>query len=229
MHLVELSDCTIPPQGRGKGLDHVVFRLASGDVWSIHSENSDDAHLLLKVLATLARPVSGTYRFMGDVLDFSDYRNLLSVKKQIAYVASDSAMISNESIRDNLLLMRNYFENSLSLKLEAETLELCRILGIEDKLDMRPASLDVLDVRSAIFVRELMKSPKLLLLERPEDLISHTKYAGFRLVLKNLLQNNISVVFMSNDKKFVKSFSSHNLLISDGKLLEAGLWAKSTG
>lgn len=222
MHLIELTDSTTLPQARGKGLDRIAFRLTPGEVWSIRSEDPDDAHLFLKVLSTLTRPKSGSYRFMGAALDFSDYRNLLSVKKQIGYVASDSAMISNRTIRENLLLMRHYFENSLSLTLDDDAMELCRILGIEDRLDLRPAALDVLDVRGAIFVRELMKFPKVLLLERPEDLIAHTRYAGFRSILKDLLPTGVSLVFISYDEEFVGSFAARNLLISNGKLSESG-------
>ena len=92
---------------------------------SIKADLPDDAHLLLKGIAMLERPANGAYRFMEKKINFSDHRNLLPYKKKIGYITSDASMISNMSIRENLLLMRYYFENSLSLDIKDNVKNLC--------------------------------------------------------------------------------------------------------
>ncbi len=218
MQLIELSDYTLCPIGTGNGINGFYFSLSEGDICSIDADSPDDAHLLLKAIATLVRPVQGTYMFMGKKLDFSNYRNLLPCKKQIGYITSDAAMISNLSIRENLLLMRYYFENSLSLDIDEKTAKLCRNFNIYDKLNLRPGDLQRIELRAAIAIRELLKSPAILLIERPENFIMRSQFDMFMEILKDTLLSGLPLVFISYDKDFVNEFSNRNILISGGKL-----------
>ena len=218
MHLFELSNYSLAPTGSGNGLDGFYLALSKGDIYSIQADLLDDAHNLLRGLATLTHPIKGTYLFMGEKLDFSDYRKLLPCKKKIGYIAPDSAMISNRTIRENLLLKRNYFENSLSIDLDANTANLCRLFNIEKELDMRPAALNPLDLRLAITIRELTKSPEILLLNRPEDFVGQTNFDLFTDIFKDLLVSELPVVLLSHHIAFIEQFSTKKILITDGDL-----------
>ncbi|MBC8199581.1 MAG: ATP-binding cassette domain-containing protein [Desulfobacterales bacterium] len=219
MKLIELSDYTLAPIGQGNGLNQFYFDLSKGDVCSIQADLPDDAHLLLKAIAMLEHPTEGAYRFMGKKINFSDQRNLLPYKKKIGYITIDASMISNMSIRENLLLMRYYFENSLSLDIKDNVKNLCAVFDIYDKLDMRPGELRPTELRSAIVIRELAKSPDILLFERPEDFIRHEKFDLFVKLFKEMLLAGLPVVFISYHTDFVKEFSNRNILISGGNLM----------
>jgi len=219
MKLIELSDYTLSPTGTGNGLNRFYFSLSKGDACSVQADSPDDAHLLLKGIAMLERPANGAYRFMGEKINFSDHRNLLPYKKKMGYITSDASMISNMSIRENLLLMRYYFENSLSLDIKDNVKNLCVLFDIYDKLDVRPGALRPTELRSAIAIRELTKSPDILLFERPEDFIRRTKFDLFVKLLKEMLLAGLPVVFISYDADFVKEFSNRKILISGGNLM----------
>lgn len=218
MKLIELSDYTLSPIGTGNGLNRFCFGLSKGDVYSIQADLPDDAHLLLKAIAMLEHPTEGAYRFMGEKINFSDHRNLLPYKKKIGYITTDASMISNMSIRENLLLMRYYFENSFFLDLSDNVKNLCAVFDIYDKLDMRPGKLRPTELRSAITIRELAKQPDVLLFERPEDFIRHEKFDLFVKLLKEMLLAGLPVVFISYHTDFVKEFSKREILISGGNL-----------
>lgn len=220
MYLIELSNYSLVVEGFGNPLKDIYFTLAQGDAYAIRAAAAD-AHIFLKALATLVGPQSGTYRYMGKVIDFSDYRNLLPFKKKIGYVGQNSAMLSNKTVRENLLLMRSYFENSLSLEIDEKILKLCRIFNIEDKLDIRPGELQPVDLRNAIAIRELAKSFDVLLLERPEDYFSYNSFGLFNEILKDILEHGYGVVFFSNNQNFVDAFANKEVLIIDGTLAEA--------
>jgi ABC-type ATPase involved in cell division len=218
MHLIELSDYTLARPENGNGIKTFNFSLSRGEVCSIHSDSFDDAHLLIQALATLVHPLQGEYRFQGQVIEFSDYRDVLFCKKKIGYIASGSAMLSNKTVRENLLLSRCYFENSLSLTLDENVLRLCRIFGIQNKLDLRSSEINQLDSRIAISIRELTKPLELLLLERPEDFIKHSQFGLFMQILKDVILSEVPVVFVSYNKNFVEKFSNKKILISGGTL-----------
>jgi ABC-type ATPase involved in cell division len=210
MRLIELSDYTLPPTGTGSGIKKFYFTLSKGDVCYIHADFPDDAHLFLRAVAMLVHSESGTYRFAGEKIDFSDHTNLLSYKKKIGYVTNDASMISNMSVRENLLLMRYYFENSLSLDIDDNVKNLCTVFDIYDKLDIRPGDLRPIEL--------ITKSPDILLLERPEDFVGKTKFNFLIELLKKMSLSGLPVIFISYDTDFVKEFFNRQILISGGNL-----------
>ena len=218
MYLINLVDYTIDSLEKDCGFDKLNFVLSRDDAFAINADFSDRAHMFLKALAMRVKPVSGDFYFKDKKVDFSDYRNLLSLKKKIGYIASDSAMIGNITVRENLLYSRYYFENSLSLSLDETTKKLCENFGIYDKLDMRSGRLRSVDLRIAIAIRELVKSPDMLLLERPEDFVGHDHFDLFVEILRDMVLAKIPLVFISYNKDFIKEFSNKQILLKGGAL-----------
>jgi ABC-type ATPase involved in cell division len=216
MHMIELKDYTLAPQGSGNGVRNIYFELSPGDVVAIKTDTPDDGHAFLRALATLDPPLCGQYRFCGRDLDFSDYRHLLPVKKKIAYVAPDTAMLSNRTIRENLLFMRYYFEDSLSIKLDETVEQLCRQFGIYDKLDLRPGGLNPLDLEISIYIKEMSKAPELILINSPEDFIGHTKTELVLEHFQQVVKSGLPVVFLSYDKDFTAAFANRTAKIEQG-------------
>lgn len=215
MNLIELSDYRIAST-RPEGLAWEHLALCVGDVCAVKAASPVDAALFLRALTTLVSPKSGVYRFDGQTLDFSDYRKLLLYKKRIGYITAESNMISNRSIRENLLLMRNYHENSLTLSLDERTEDLCRRFDIHDKLDLRPGQLRPFELRYAVAVRELTKASDLMLLDRPEDFIGQDKLDLFSEILKSDIIPGQVVVFFSLDRYFVKTHANCEIRIDEG-------------
>ncbi len=194
--------------------------MAPGDVVSISTDSADDALNFLKALATLVHPLQGEYRYKESMLDFSDYRNLLDTKKNIGFITSHAALISNLTVRQNLLLMNAYFANSFSTQLDSRTQELCRLFSLQDKLEMRPADLTDHDYRFVVTVRELSKTPEMLLMEYPEKYIGIANLETLSTVLFNMLGGNMCLVFLSEYRHFIETFSKRELVISKGTIQE---------
>ncbi len=218
MYINELIDYSVFSDNQEVGLTISYFSLSRGDACCIHTDSFDNAHLFLKALATLVPPFNGTYRFKEQKLDFSDYRSLLPIKKNIGYIAPDTALLSNRTVEENLLLTRYYYENALDLSLDEKTMDMCNQFGIENKLNFRPADLDVTDLRAAITIRELNKSLDLLLLERPEDFVGHSKFNFFIENVEKILQTGVPVVFFSNDDMFINRFSNRTVIIRNMRI-----------
>jgi ABC-type Na+ transport system ATPase subunit NatA len=197
------------------------FSLDRGEVCNLSPDSIDDGLTFLKVLATLIPPLHGTYRYQGKPLDFSDCSNLLPVKKKIGFITSHSALISNLTIRENLVWNQAYYENTTSMELDNETRKLCDLFRVQPMIDLRPSDISPRDCHLAITIRELAKSPQILLLENPEDFIGLANFGIFWDVMAALVREKVPVVFLSNSKSFIQAFSNRKLVISQGKLREA--------
>jgi ABC-type Na+ transport system ATPase subunit NatA len=220
MNLIELTEYSFISNKTGRPFQPFNFFLAPGDTVSVSTDSADDALSLLKALATLIYPLRGEYRYRENRLDFSNYRNLLDIKKNIGFVTSHSALISNLTVRENLLLMNAYFMNSFSKQLNHRTQELCEMFSLEDKLELRPAALTEHDYHFAVTVKELIKKPALLLMEYPEKFVGIVNLEIFNTVLSDMLSNGMCAVFLSEYQDFIETFSRRELVISKGTIQE---------
>lgn len=181
--------------------------ISTGDFLVIESDLPEQAAFFLKTLATLVPPVKGIYRFRDIPLRFSNYQDILECKKRIGYLSSGIGMISNRTIMENLLLPRYYAENRLTLSLDAETENMCDLFGLTERLLRHVTDATRWDLRAAIIVRELMKHPDILLVERPEEMVP----PGCRQALVGLLQKAYAdgkpVLLFSRDRKFIERLS----------------------
>ena len=218
MNLIELSHYSIYTKTIRKPFSPFDFYMGYGDVVSVSADSPDDVLAFFKALATIIPPLQGTYRYKDTILDFSDYRKLLTIKKSIGYITSHAALISNRTVRENLLLMRSYYDNTLSTDLDQQTRELCQIFSLDNKLELRPTMLTNHDYRYVVTVRELIKKPEILLLEYPEKYIGLKKLEAFNHILSELLSKQMSIVFLSEYKHFIETFSKRKLVISQGTL-----------
>jgi ABC-type polar amino acid transport system ATPase subunit len=214
--LIKLSDYSLKSLGDGNGLKKVNLVLSKGDVFSIKTDARDDARLFLRGMATLEPPKSGQFFYKGMKLDFSDYRSLLAYKRNVGYVASDATLITNRSVHDNLMLMRYYFENSTSIQMSEEVMDLCRAFNLGKRFDLRPHQLDPEQNRLFVIVRELSKKPEILLVERPREFLRTKSFETLKGVLRDLISKDLALVFFSTDEVFTKEFSQRPILINKG-------------
>lgn len=218
MYIIEMSDYTLPPAGSGDGIRNFNFALSHGEVCAVEAPNPDDGHQFLRAVATLAYPLNGTYRFMDNELNLKDYRELLACKKKIGYIASDAALISNLTVRQNMLIHRYYFDNDLTIGLDDQVSHMCDALGVCQKLDRRPADLNSMERQLAIVIREISKNPDVMLLERPEDFVGHSRFDMLVQLFKDWIDQSKPVVFVSSDRRLIRRFANRRILVVNGAL-----------
>ena len=216
--VIEIRDYLVESEKAGHGLKGCSLAIGSGQVLALEPSDPADGLLLLRALATLEIPRAGTYFFRGQKRRLDDYRDLLECKRSIAYIAQDAAFISNLSIRENLMLMRWYFGNSFDLDLEPEQQQLCRELGLDHKMELRPSELDPVDVQFALVVRELAKKPAVILMDRPEDLVADKRFQVLRRALEKLIRKRVPLVFTACEHDFFRQLSNRRLTLIEGRL-----------
>ena len=216
--LIRLSNYTLEALSTGSVLRDFNLVFSKGDAFSIVTDSPDDAHHLLRGIATLEPPQSGQFLYKGEPLDFSDYRNLLFYKRKIAYIASDATLVTNRSIRDNLMLMRYYFEDTISIEMSETLLHLCKLFGVDKNLDLKPHQLDPEEHRVSVIVRELAKSPEIVLVERPRVFLRTKYFEALKDILRDLIKNDLVLVFSETDKAFTNEFANKIIAIHQGKV-----------
>ncbi len=219
MNIVTLENYELQDMTTGSHLQDFNLSLATGETCSLSADDSDVAHLLTSALATLAHPISGKYIFQNTVLNFGNYQNLLAYKKQIGYFGPDAALVSNLTVRENLLLSRAYFENRLDLDLDDNVKDLCGAFQLTEKLDLRPTVLSPLDIRAAIMTREITKSLKLFILDGLEELSGHPGFDFLVTRIEHMTAAGVPLVVLCESEELVDRLTDRTVRIdSAGQL-----------
>ena len=226
MDRIEITDYVLAPHGPGCCLPPFNLTVDPGQTLAVHGDKPEEISFFLRALATLEPPVSGSYRFFGQPLDFSDYRRLLPFRRKISYMGRNSALVSNLSIRDNLMLEKAYFGNSRQPPLSEEIGRLCEVFNLSDKLDDRPAALNPLNLKAAIAIRELTKASQIIIMDGPEVLLGHPKFAYFIERIKSMTLDGAPFVFFTEDPGFIKAFAGREISIRSGCMSEKSAVAK---
>lgn len=215
--IIEISDLALAPPDASRRFSTNRLAVAHGDVIAIVSDAPIDGRYMLRILATLAQPARGVYRFHGKIVSPRDYRQCLAVKRQIGYVAADAAMISNRTLRENLLLGRFYYENDLSIDIDQTAAALCEDAGLTRKLNQRPSVLSDSELLKAITIREMVKSPAVMLVDRPENFLETVEDDGIVGHLKRMVASGTAVVFFSHSSKMT-DLSKRRLTLVEGEI-----------
>ena len=218
MSLIELSDYTLAPYGSGHGIFDFSLSVSRGDICVVDADETDDAHGFLRALATLVRPLKGVYRFKGKKIDLRHHKEALRCKRQIGYIAPDAALISNLTLRQNLMLNRYYFQNDLSLPLDERNGSLCNAFGLNEKLDKRPAALNTMESQAAIVIREVCKEPEILVVNRPEDFLGHARFDLLTQLFNQWVDHELPVVLWTHDKRLIRRYANRRIVIAKGSL-----------
>jgi ABC-type lipoprotein export system ATPase subunit len=215
--IIEIADLALAPPDSSKPYGTNRLTVTQGDVIAIVADAPIDGRYLLRILATLAQPARGIYRFKGESVNPKDYRRCLAIKRQIGYVAVDAAMISNRTLRENLLLARFYYENDLTIDIDQTAAWLCEDAGLFRKLNQRPSVLSDSELLKAITIREMVKSPAVMLVDRPENFLEIVEDNGIFSHLKRMVQSGTAVVFFSHNRKMI-DLSNRRMTMVGGEI-----------
>jgi ABC-type lipoprotein export system ATPase subunit len=217
MPIIDITNCFLDEADKRLGKFDLL--IGPGDHVLVTADSQRTVNLLFRGLATLSTPVSGHYRFNGSALDFSKHHHTLWCKKKIGYISPAMTMISNRTIMDNLLLPRCYEENTLAVTPSDELKRLCSVFNITLELDQRVAKANLRDVRMAAVIREIIKSPDIFLLERPEEMISPDRFNPFVELMKKKAATGTPLLLFSRDQKFIDNFLPNKRIVIKGNTL----------
>ena len=128
-------------------------------------------------------------------------------------------MISNRTVRENLLLSRFYYENDLFIELDETMAALCADTGLLPKLAWRPSELSDGELLKAITIRELGKSPAVMLVDRPENFMQLSENDGLFHHLENMVQSGVALIFHSHSRR-VSEIADRRLTLAAGGIRE---------
>ena len=155
------------PRGALTVLTDVSLSLARGSAISIMGPSGSGKSTLLYILGALESPSSGTVTLDGtDPFALNEREQAAFRNRHVGFVFQDHSLLPQCSVLENVLAPTLVAPGGGEGD-EARARELLRQVGLDDRLDHRPAELSGGEKQRAALARALIRNPVLLLCDEP--------------------------------------------------------------
>lgn len=182
------------------GLSNFDLTLDIQSVTLLRAKDEDVAKAVLNAIIGLDELISGTLTIDGEKLE--DYVRDIPLPKVFGYVFDEGIMLSNLTLRENLLLpYRMIADKTADDNFDAEITEWMRRFELEVDLNLRPDFVKPSIQKVLGFIRPLLFAPKLLLIDNPYYLLNDAQRKAVYRELRELKKDHLMLI-ISTDTDF---------------------------
>lgn len=175
----------------------------------------------LKLLAGLITPTSGSITFEDKEIHAMSIKENEVFRKKAAFMFQDSALWANQDIYHNLELPLQLHYPDMSPEDRKEKIQkYAELVEYTKPLNVRPAALSIGEQKKISFARALICEPDLLFLDEPTESIDEKTEDLFISILKDFINQNKTVVYVSHDNYLINSFLCDKIYFEDGEIKE---------
>jgi phospholipid/cholesterol/gamma-HCH transport system ATP-binding protein len=137
--------------------------VALNEVVLIEGVDPATAEPLLEVAATIQSPVVGVVRHWGQIAETLPREELYQLRARIAYISSRQVLLRRLSLGENIALAPCYHQGYTEMEALEPHADLLEHLKLQAHLDQFPAQVSAVVYARALWARELLKRPELIL------------------------------------------------------------------
>ncbi|MEM6382205.1 MAG: molybdenum ABC transporter ATP-binding protein [Pseudomonadota bacterium] len=192
----------------------------TGSVAAVFGPSGSGKSTLLKAIAGLITPESGRIA-LGDrvMFDAATRTNVPVHQRRVGMVFQDARLFPHLSVRRNL----TYGARGQGQASVTDVREMAAFLGLENKLDRKPAGLSGGEAQRVAIGRALLSKPDLLMLDEPLAGLDQARKHSVLSLLETLrTQWDIPIVYVSHARDEVVRIADTLVVVADGVASEAG-------
>lgn len=196
----------------GRILDDISFQQRRHQKIAIAGETGSGKSSLLKIIAGLVQPDSGSVWFEGERVDGRDA--LVPGHPHIAYLAQDFDLPKSLRVEQVLEYARK--------QTSTEQKHLYEICHIEHLLKRRTNELSGGERQRVAIARLLIGSPRLLLLDEPYTNLDRIHKLLLKRVIDEVSRLGISCMMISHEPQELLSWAESLIILRHGKMVQRG-------
>jgi sodium transport system ATP-binding protein len=143
-------------------VDNLSFSVQAGEVYGLLGPNGAGKTTTLRMLLGMLRPSAGSATIEG----FSSLLHPQEVKRRVGLVSASAGLYPHLSVREMLMFFADLYAVPPALAV-TELKRISRLLGLEELLDRRCATLSTGQKQRVNLARALIHRPPVLLLDEP--------------------------------------------------------------
>ena len=203
--------------GSVTAIDDISLSVDKGSFTALLGPSGCGKSTLLRMIAGLERITAGQC-----FLDGADVTDMAPAKRRIAMVFQSYALYPHMTVRQNIAFSLSLAGASRKEQNE-RTLEVARILQLEDYLNRRPAELSGGQRQRVAIGRALVRKPEVFLFDEPLSNLDAKLRVQMRLELAKLHANlRATMIYVTHDQTEAMTLADKIVVLDKGKIAQIG-------
>lgn len=200
--------------------DDVSLSLPMGKIMHVTGPSGHGQSTLLKILALLSAPTTGTIRVNGEPVSEMTFEEFLPWRIEIGYTFEGGGLLANRTLEENLILPHLYHNLSEPDEVKESIRSIAKRFKFDAFLERRPAMVSGGLRKLITILRPVLLRPSFLLMDDPfSGLDPETARELEKLVLELRAKSEIETVyFTSRDETWPGRLGAQQLWVENGKL-----------
>jgi simple sugar transport system ATP-binding protein len=208
--------------------DHIDLELEQGSVLTLLGENGAGKSTLMNILYGLYIPDEGEIFVRGKKADIKGPNDAIDLG--IGMVHQHFMLVPVLTVTENVMLGMESLKNSVILDREsaAERIrEISELYGLEVDPDALIEDLPVGIQQRVEIIKLLYRNADILILDEPTAVLTPQEVQGFFRIVRSLVSQGKSVIFISHKLKEVLEISDNIVILRAGRVVGATTPAES--
>jgi putative ABC transport system ATP-binding protein len=202
-----------------EALRGVNLQIEAGEFISILGPSGSGKSTMLNLIGALDKPTSGKLLIDGVDISTLNDNQLAELRIKIGFVFQFFNLIPRLTARDNVELAMS-IANMTKQKRRERATELLEIVGLNERMNHKPAELSGGQQQRVAIARALANNPKFLLLDEPTGNVdSKTAREVMEIIHKLNVEKGVSIIMVTHDEKLAHE-AKRTVRMIDGDIAE---------
>ena len=207
-------------------LNDISLTVEKGEVVAFLGTPGSGKSTALKTIAGIAIPTRGKILFEGKDIMSMNHKENVKFRGRCGFMFQNSALWANQDIFHNFLLpLQIHFPDLEAEDYKKIITEICKIVGYDRSLNIRPADLSIGEQKRIGLGRALICNPEILFLDEPTESLDEDTRKLVAKILKKFIKEGNTVVFVSHDVDFINTFVCNKYYFDKGSIVDRVLCA----
>lgn len=201
-------------------LEDVSIEIPTKKVIEVRGWQGAGRSTVLKLLAGLVSPTSGSYLMNGEHTENMSFEDFIKYRMRIGFSFEYGGLINNKTIRENLELPLVYHNRYSFEEVEVQVDNIIEEFCLKRDANKRPSAISGSTRKAAIVARSFLMHPEFLVLDNPTTGLNHYNREHLRDKIEmSREEGNIPHIFIAtDDREFVAGLVDEELVIENKKL-----------
>lgn len=199
-------------------LQALNLTINKGEIIALLGPSGIGKSTLLRIIGLIDTPCTGDIFINNISVNFNHRARLNKLKRQLAFVFQDHALLKHATVIDNIVLPLRCRDKIQAADI-AKANRIASDLGIANLLKRPVEALSGGQKQRVAIARALITTPDLLLCDEPTSALDHENIEQFTKLIHTIRDRyQLSVVLVTHDRPFAEAIADTTYDLSQGQL-----------
>jgi len=200
----------------------VTFQVKQGECVGLVGGSGVGKSVVMRSLIGLERPDSGEIWIDGEEISRLSERELIHVRKKVAYVFQNGALFDSMSVYDNLAYPLREHTNLSEVEIRERVRHQLNAFGLKEAETKLPGELSGGMQKRVGLIRAIMIGPKVILYDEPTAGLDPYNTLKIRDAVLQLKKTGVTALFVTHDMPTALAVCDRFCLLGEGRVIAEG-------